>query len=92
MKRSSGIQGKRKSAGQILTEEEVLVLVVVGQVLQLLLAILQDTEKAQAWVMILTCKRRFPAISLSYWLWSFNYVPSPVKVQSALVWLNILTL
>lgn len=40
-------------------------LVVVRQVLQLLLAVLQDTEeKAQAWIMTLTCKRRFSAILL----------------------------
>lgn len=51
--------------GQILTEEEVLVLVVVRQVLQLLLAILRDTEeKAQARIMTLACKRRFSAILL----------------------------
>lgn len=63
--RSTGIQGKRRSTGQILTEEEVLMLVVVRQVLQLLLAILQDREeKAQAWITTLTSKTRFSAILL----------------------------
>lgn len=60
-----GIQGKRRSAEQVLTEEEVLVLVVVRQVLQLLLAILQHREeKAQAWVTTLTSKTRFSATLL----------------------------
>lgn len=42
---TSGIPGKGKRGGWILTEEEVFVLVVVRQVLQLLLAILQDTKR-----------------------------------------------
>lgn len=45
LERTSGIPGKGKRREWILTEEEVLVLVVVRQVLQLLLAILQDTKK-----------------------------------------------
>jgi len=48
---------------QILTEEEVLMLVVVRQVLQLLLAVLWDKdEKAQSWTIAPMCKRGLPAI------------------------------
>lgn len=76
---------------QILTEEEVLMLVVVRQVLQLLLAILQDTDKkAQSQTMTPTCKRRFPAMLLCC-LESSDRTPTAGKLGSVLLWLNIMT-